>query len=81
MQTLCFIGNKKPPCGVDLQGGMLYRRDAINWDGMRYECMEIFFWILAGTLAMFLRWMIARYGRPGRGWMKYKKKQGREKSK
>lgn len=48
---------------------------------MRYECMEIFFWILAGAVAMFLRWMIARYGRPGRGWMKYKKKQGRGKAK
>jgi len=30
MQILCFIGNKKPPCGVDLQGGMLYRRDYVG---------------------------------------------------
>ena len=30
MQTLCFIGNKKPPCGIELQGGMLYRRDYVG---------------------------------------------------
>lgn len=30
MQILCFIGNKKPPCGVYLQGGMLYRRDYVG---------------------------------------------------
>lgn len=30
VQILCFIGNKKPPCGVDLQGGMLYRRDYVG---------------------------------------------------
>lgn len=30
MQILCFIGNKKPPCGVDLQDGMLNRRDYVG---------------------------------------------------
>jgi hypothetical protein len=43
--------------------------------------MEIIGWILAGAVAMFLRQMVARYGRPGRGWMKWKERKGREKSK
>lgn len=30
MQIICFIGNKKPPRGVDLQGGMHYRRDYVG---------------------------------------------------
>lgn len=30
MQTLCFIGNKNRPRGLDLGGGMLYRRDYVG---------------------------------------------------
>lgn len=54
MQTLCFIGNKKPPCGVDLQGGMHYRRDYVGCRTAAlhlsssslqiYEIISIFFW-------------------------------------
>ena len=30
MQILCFIGNKNRPRGLDLGGGMLYRRDYVG---------------------------------------------------
>lgn len=30
VQILCFIGNKNRPRGLDLGGGMLYRRDYVG---------------------------------------------------
>ena len=55
MQTLCFIGNKKPPRGLEPGGGMLNRRDYVGSrsaalllslsSGQNYKIILIFFWL------------------------------------